>query len=132
MRFLPFFSAVLLTGLAVACGDAEGEDSGGASDAKVDAGDASEETNDASEETNDASEETNDASEEPSDASEEPSDASEEPSDASDGGDAQAECVVGSVVCEGDILVKCPNGERVETDCAAIGKSCHAQMGHCM
>ena len=118
MRFLPFFSAVLLTGLAVACGDAEGEDSGGASDAKVDAGDASEETNDASEETNDASEE--------------PSDASEEPSDASDGGDAQAECVVGSVVCEGDILVKCPNGERVETDCAAIGKSCHAQMGHCM
>jgi hypothetical protein len=123
---MPFLAALLLTGLAVACGDTEGEDSGGESDAKVDAGDASEVPSDASEVPSDASEVPSDASEVPSDASEVPSDASEVPSD------AQAECVVGSVVCEGDILVKCPNGERVETDCAAIGKSCHAQMGHCM
>lgn len=41
-------------------------------------------------------------------------------------------CTEGQVVCEGDVLVECVDGEEVETDCAAEGLMCHEEMGHCM
>jgi hypothetical protein len=47
-------------------------------------------------------------------------------------GGAAAACEVDSVVCDGTIFVECPEGVRVETDCAATGQICHAEMRHCM
>ena len=41
-------------------------------------------------------------------------------------------CEEGAASCDGDVLVECVDGVEAETDCAAEGLTCHAEMGHCM
>jgi hypothetical protein len=41
-------------------------------------------------------------------------------------------CEGNEVFCDGDMLVECVDGARVETECAAEGQICHEEMLHCM
>ncbi len=49
-------------------------------------------------------------------------------------GDAEDACEEGAYTCDGDTLQVCDaDGAYVDdTDCAALGLMCHAEMGHCM